>query len=65
MPVVEKIQGMDHPEKSFHDYFRFGSAKDVYWCEFGRFRFNSVTSLIDAFWIVVVEFIKWYNQQKQ
>lgn len=64
MAVVEKIQSMDHPEKSFHDYFRFGTSKGVYWCEFGRFSFNSAISLIDAFWTVVVEFIKWYNDYK-
>lgn len=63
MPVVEKIQSLDYIEKHSDDYFRFGSNSEskLYWCEFGRFRFTSTDSLIEAFYTVVSEFIKWHN----
>lgn len=61
MPVVDKIHGIHFYEKPSDGYFRFGSARGIYWCSFYKFSFNSETSLIDAFHTVCVEFIQWYN----
>lgn len=59
MPVVEKIQSMKSEvhELPWDSHFKFSDKK----CELYKFAFISETSLIDATYQVVTDFIKWYN----
>lgn len=59
VPVVEKINTLDFPERSFTTRFILEDRK----CTFYYFSFISEESLIDAVYTVVVEFIKWYNSK--
>lgn len=69
MPVVEKIESLElngnyffieiSKEKVHIKYFRDGEEFDNIFCYY----YNS-RSKFDTVYIAVVEFIKWYNEQK-
>lgn len=67
MPVVEKIE-KDFVNSSTISHHRF---EDTYWCEFIDSEetqtgyAKSETSKIEAVWLCVIDFIKYYNQNKQ
>lgn len=62
MPVVEKIYMLDEVKDVavHYDYTRI-------WLQKGFIESNSYTynSFIEECWLTIVEFIKWYNEQKE
>lgn len=78
IPVVEKIAKIeikDSPvmyngEDTFYDSYyprTFGlisSETKEFMVRINRFGLHYSTSLIEATWLAVVEFLKWYNQNK-
>lgn len=66
MPVVEKIESLDFPyikvriEAGFSVISVAKEGENLY----GIDKNITCKNKIDSVWISVVEFIKWYNQQK-
>lgn len=72
MPVVEKIEDLDYNELVSHTYSIeiTGNGSTAYKniCPKGEsniiYRFNLRNNRLKCTWIVIIEFIKWYNNQK-
>jgi hypothetical protein len=73
MPVVESIENIERTDLYKHPQFRLSSYRylpeewkaDIQDCKTTKIRFqtNNCNSKLEATWLVIIEFIKWYNTQ--
>ena len=68
MPVVEKIEGIEDADGEMYDVRIMGNDAEIVTFDgdviIQMGVYDPKSSKIDAVWMTIVDFIKWYNQNK-